>query len=70
MPNVNLSVQPRLLSCGASLVAVVAMFGAAETARAQAPAKDASQVTFTKDVAPILQRSCQTCHRAGNIARH
>ena len=26
------------------------------------------QVTFTKDVAPILQRSCQTCHRPGSIA--
>ncbi len=23
----------------------------------------AGQVTFTKDVAPILQRSCQQCHR-------
>jgi hypothetical protein len=28
----------------------------------------AGQVTFTKDVAPILQRSCQNCHRAGSIA--
>jgi hypothetical protein len=27
-----------------------------------------SQVTFTKDVAPILQRSCQNCHRPGAIA--
>jgi len=26
------------------------------------------QVTFTRDVAPILQRSCQTCHRPGAIA--
>src|SRR6202165_993400 len=26
------------------------------------------QVTFTKDVAPILQRSCQNCHRPGSIA--
>ena len=26
------------------------------------------EVTFTKDVAPILQRSCQECHRAGSIA--
>src|SRR5947207_5160942 len=26
------------------------------------------QVTFTKDVAPILQRSCQTCHRPGMMA--
>ena len=27
-----------------------------------------SQPTFAKDVAPILQRSCQTCHRPGAIA--
>src|SRR5438105_11254394 len=25
-------------------------------------------VTFNKDVLPILQRNCQTCHRPGNIA--
>jgi hypothetical protein len=25
-------------------------------------------VTFSKDVAPLLQRSCQTCHRPGSIA--
>src|ERR1051325_2962323 len=36
---------------------------AATTARA-----DERQVTFTKDVAPILQRSCQTCHRPGMMA--
>src|SRR5262245_38523097 len=28
---------------------------------------DASQVTFTKHVAPILQRSCQNCHRPGGV---
>ena len=28
----------------------------------------AAEVTFTKDVAPILQRSCQMCHRTGSIA--
>ena len=27
-----------------------------------------SQVTFTRDVAPILQRSCQNCHRPNSIA--
>jgi len=27
-----------------------------------------AEVTFTKDVAPILQGSCQTCHRDGAIA--
>src|SRR5687768_12623233 len=26
------------------------------------------QVTFTKDVAPIFQESCQACHRPGSIA--
>src|SRR5438094_6636476 len=25
-------------------------------------------VTFTKDVAPILQKNCQVCHRPGSIA--
>src|ERR1700733_15002384 len=25
-------------------------------------------VTFTKDVAPILQEKCQDCHRAGSMA--
>ena len=36
---------------------------------AAASAQDAAhEVTFTKDVAPILQRSCQTCHRIGSIA--
>ncbi|HIC68662.1 MAG TPA: hypothetical protein EYO90_03935, partial [Candidatus Latescibacteria bacterium] len=25
-------------------------------------------VTFTKDIVPILQRSCQNCHRAGGGA--
>src|SRR5216684_474928 len=35
---------------------------------AQRPAADARQVTFTKDVAPILQRSCVTCHRPGEMA--
>ena len=27
-----------------------------------------AEVTFAKDVAPILQRSCQTCHRPDSIA--
>jgi hypothetical protein len=27
-----------------------------------------SDVTFTKDIAPILQRSCQTCHRPDSLA--
>ena len=31
----------------------------------QGPAAD---VTFTKDVLPIMQRACQQCHRAGSVA--
>ena len=27
-----------------------------------------AQITFTKDVAPILQKNCQACHRPGSIA--
>ena len=26
------------------------------------------EVTFTRDIVPILQRSCQTCHRDGGVA--
>ena len=35
---------------------------------AQAPAAPARELTFTKDIAPILQRSCQECHHAEGVA--
>jgi hypothetical protein len=35
---------------------------------AQRPSTGAGQVTFARDVAPILQRSCQNCHRVGSVA--
>jgi hypothetical protein len=35
---------------------------------AAAQAGKAAPVTFTKDVLPILQRSCQNCHRPGSLA--
>src|SRR6202161_2933298 len=31
-------------------------------------AADQTTVTFSKDIAPILQNSCQSCHRPGSIA--
>ena len=50
-----------LPSSGAALAALgLLFFGATDSASAQ-------QITFTKDIAPILQRSCQNCHRPGNI---
>jgi hypothetical protein len=51
----------RVRTGGLALFVAVAM---TPSAYAQAPA----QVTFTKDVAPILQKSCQSCHRPGSVA--
>ncbi len=42
-------------------------FAAVATMGSPQPASAQNQVTFTKDVAPVLQRSCQNCHRPGNI---
>lgn len=32
------------------------------------PTSLAQEITFHKDIEPILQRSCQTCHRPGGVA--
>jgi hypothetical protein len=49
--------------------AVMPMFLAAVTTLAQTPAKAAGdRVTFAKDIAPILQRACQNCHRSESMA--
>jgi len=50
---------------------LVAIIGTSELARAQESAKSRAneQITFTRDVAPILQRSFQNCHRPGSIDR-
>lgn len=45
---------------------VAALVVASTTAQAQTAPPAAP--TFTKDIAPILQRSCQSCHRQGEIA--
>ena len=42
--------------------AVAGLLVCASSASAQ------GDVTFTRDVAPILQERCQTCHRAGQMA--
>ncbi len=33
-----------------------------------APAGGPADVTFTRDIAPIVQRSCENCHRSGGVA--
>ena len=59
-----------LKSAGVLAVLVaVALLGAHTGVSAQAPANArAGGVTFAKDVAPILQKSCQSCHRPGQMA--
>src|SRR5262244_1019196 len=46
-------------------VTLVVLASLAAPAAAQNAAKS---VTFTKDIAPILQRSCQQCHRPDSVA--
>ena len=56
---------------GIILPAFIAMMATVTTARAQTPADVAAthrQVTFAKDVAPILQQNCQECHQPNSIA--
>ena len=54
---------------GSGLLALIALTGAIETGQAQVPGASANsgQTTFTKDIAPILQQNCQSCHRPGQI---
>ena len=56
---------------GAALVALVACLSipSAELTAQQGgePSRD-DDVTFTKDVAPIIQQNCQVCHRQGSVA--
>ena len=57
---------------GVCLIAAVALprastFAQVATADRQTPAT-APEVTFTKHIAPILQRSCENCHRPDGVA--
>jgi hypothetical protein len=54
------------LVAGGLAAAVVLSSSGAAFAQTSATGKD--QVTFHKDVEPILQRACQECHRPGSIA--
>ena len=49
-----------LLAAGLPLLIVATV-----TAQSAAPSP---QITYTKDIAPILQRSCENCHRADGVA--
>jgi hypothetical protein len=51
----------RTLAFTSALVCLLAPLPGAQTPSARS-------ATFTKDVAPILQKTCQNCHRPGSIA--
>ncbi len=61
----NLSTQRRLPAPVVALAGFAVLLLAGPGAEAAAAADD---VTYNRDVAPILQRSCETCHRPGSIA--
>src|SRR5690242_7047074 len=52
------------LGWGCALAVAAATAGTAAQSGPPAP----QAVTFTKDIAPILQRSCQSCHRPNSLA--
>jgi hypothetical protein len=53
---------------GSFLCVAVLLLCAANAADNDGKTDRAGQVTFSKDVAPILQKSCQGCHHAGTSA--
>ncbi len=56
----------RFAIAGVLMAVLVAVVAAPEPARAQAVADH--EITFSKDIAPVLQRSCQKCHRPDALA--
>jgi len=61
----------RGLLSSASVLAVfgaLAVTGPALSAQQGGEAAAAEDVTFTRDVAPIIQENCQVCHRQGSVA--
>ena len=58
----------RLMIGLAGLVVAAAFTSTAPFALKAAADAVPGNVTFTKDIAPILQRSCQNCHRPDGVA--
>ena len=50
------------------VVVLLTLILAGVTPRGSAGQRNGSEVTFTRDIAPILQRSCQNCHRPESVA--
>ncbi|MEQ1728076.1 MAG: hypothetical protein ABL982_06810 [Vicinamibacterales bacterium] len=51
------------ITLGAAVVGALALGASSPLVLRAAPVTVPGEVTFTKDIAPILQRSCENCHR-------
>src|SRR5436189_3664182 len=49
------------------LLTAMTALGTEGTPSSSVPSDQATLVTFNKDVLPILENNCQTCHRPGGI---
>ena len=58
-------IHARLLRASLVALGTISISGLAAAAAVATPA---SPVTFTKDIAPLLQAKCQDCHRPGQMA--
>jgi hypothetical protein len=52
---------------GIGAMAVLLVPALAGQAMAQSGTGAAPGVTFAKDIAPLLQKNCQECHRPGSV---
>src|SRR5215471_4968904 len=50
------------------IAGMAVIIGAGLAVNASSVRAQTADVTFTKDIAPLLQRSCQSCHRPDSIA--
>ena len=58
----------RSLVFASAAALVLTVLAAPVNITAQQSAPPGTHLTYAKDVAPIMQRSCQTCHRPGTNA--
>ena len=58
----------RIASLVAAVVGFVGLLTSGALSAQSASVPGGGAVTFTKDIAPILQRKCQSCHRPDSVA--
>src|SRR5262249_7121173 len=65
----EVTIMKRMLFAALTALTILAgAFFVVPSSSADSPAKSKAAVTFNKDVAPILFKSCVQCHRPGEAA--